>query len=125
MRRKRLTIPVKNVIFVFPRPFKILFNVVFKYKKGQIHARIVIKLPAKELENTNSPRNFPNIKKKTVQIQPKRIQKKKVFLMVLFNVAVFPDACDSETEGRSINEIELVKAFGNRMNGSAIPVNMP
>ena len=92
MRRKRLNIPVKNVIFVFPRPFKMLVKVVFKYKKGQIHARIVIKLPAKELENTNSPRNFPNNKKKIVQTHPKKIQKKEVFLMVLFNAAICPDA---------------------------------
>jgi hypothetical protein len=98
---------------------------VFKYKKGQIHARIVIKFPAKELEKTNSPRNFPNNKKKTVQIHPKKMQKKNVFLIVLFNNEVCPDAFDSEMEGRSINEIELVKAFGNRMNGSAMPVNMP
>ena len=125
MRRKRLTIPVKKVMCVFPNPFNMLFNVVFKYKKGQIHARIVIKLPANALEKTNSPRNFPNIKKKIVQKAPKRMQKKKVFLMVLFSVVICPDACASETEGRSIKEIELVRAFGNRMNGSTIPVKIP
>ena len=85
-------IPVKKVRDVLPRPFKTLFNVVFKYKNGQIHANTVIKFPANELEKTKFPRKFPNIKKKIKQIQPKDMQKKKVFRIVLFNAAICPAA---------------------------------
>ena len=92
MRMARLSKLMRKEMVAFPKPLIMLIKVAFKYKKGQIHARIVIKLPAKELENTNSPRNFPNNKKKIVQTHPKKIQKKEVFLMVLFNAAICPDA---------------------------------
>ena len=64
MRINNPIIPLKNVTEVFPSPFNTLVNVVFKYKNGQIQARIVMKFPANELEKTNSPKKFPNIKKK-------------------------------------------------------------
>ena len=117
--------PLKKVTVVFPSPFKTLLKVVFKYKKGQSHARIVIKFPASSFEKMNSPRNFPKSKKNRRQQQPKKMQKVKDFLMVLFKASRCPPACDSETAGRSIKEMEPVNAFGNRMNGSAIPVRIP
>ena len=116
---------MKNVIEVFPKPFNTLLNVVFKYKKGQSHASTVIKFPAIEFEKMNSPRNFPKIKKKKRQQQPSKIQKVKDFRRVFFKVSRCPPACDSETAGRSIKEIEPVNAFGNKIKGSAIPVRIP
>ena len=125
MRRNRLEIPLKKVRLVLPRPFSTLVSVVFKYRNGQIHAKIVIKLPASELEKTNSPRNFPKIKKKAMQLQPNRMQNKNVFLIVFLNVVVCPEAFDSETEGSNIKESEPVRAFGNNIKGRAIPVKIP
>lgn len=125
MRIKRPIIPLKNVILVFPRPFRTLLRVVFKYKKGQSHASTVIKFPASVFEKINSPRKFPKSRKKRRQQQPKKMQKVKDFLRVFFKVSKCPPACDSETAGRSIKEIEPVSAFGNKINGSAIPVKIP
>ena len=75
--KNRLITPLINVIFVLPNPFNTLDNVVFKYKKGQIHASVVMKTPARELEYTKFPKNSPNIKKKMRQVKPKMIQNEK------------------------------------------------
>ena len=125
MRINNPKIPLKNVIEVFPSPFNTLVNVVFKYKNGQIQARIVMKFPANGLEKTNSPKKFPNIKKKRRHPHPSVRQKEKVRLIVFFKTIKFPSACDSETAGKSIIAIEPVNALGKRINGSAIPFNMP
>ena len=79
-------IPQKNVMAVLPSPFKTLFKVVFKYKKGQSHARTVMKLPASSLEKINVPRCFPKIKKNSKQIHPRAIQKRKALWVVCFKV---------------------------------------
>ena len=125
MRRKSPRIPLVKVRFVSPRPFNMLFKVVFKYKNGQIHARIVMNFPASSLEKTWLPRKFPNVKKNSRQPNPRNIQKEKVFLMVYFRDSSSPRACVSETRGRSINEIDPVRALGNKIKGSAIPVRTP
>ena len=125
MRINNPKTPLKNVTEVFTSPFNTLVNVVFKYKNGQIQARIVIKFPANGLEKTNSPKKFPNIKKKKRHPKPRKRQKEKVCLIVFFKTIKFPSACDSETAGKSIIAIELVNAFGKRKNGSAIPFNIP
>ena len=78
----------------------------------------MIKSPANALENINSPRKFPNTKKKSRQIHPKRIQKEKVLLTVAFRESRCPEACDSETAGRSIKEMEPVSALGNKIKGN-------
>lgn len=72
-------IPLRNVMPVFPKPFKTLLNVVFRYKNGQIHAKTVIKSPAIVLENRNSPNKFPKSKKKKKQQIPNIMQKVKDF----------------------------------------------
>ena len=59
-------IPHEKVMSVRPRPFSTLFKVVFRYKKGQIHASTVMKSPAKGLEKRKFPKKFPKSKKKTL-----------------------------------------------------------
>ena len=44
---------------------------------------------------------------------------------MFFRTIKLPSACDSETAGKSIIAIEPVNALGKRINGSAIPFNMP
>ena len=79
IRINKPVIPLKKVTPVLPRPFKMLVSVVFKYKNGQIQASTVMKFPARELENTNFPRKFPNIKKNKRHPKPKSRQKENVF----------------------------------------------
>jgi hypothetical protein len=50
MRIKSPAIPLKKVMSVRPSPLRTLCRVVFKYKKGQIQERMVIKSPASSFE---------------------------------------------------------------------------
>ena len=45
MRRQMPQVLIEKETVVFPRPFNILISVVFAYIKGQIQARIIMKLP--------------------------------------------------------------------------------
>ena len=121
----RPQIPLKNVTLVRPRPFSTLLNVVLRYKNGQIHASVLIKLPASWLEKTKFPRKSPKMMKKSRQEKPKNKQNRNVLFKIFFKAVVRPCAWDSDTLGSSIREMEPVKALGNKIKGSAIPVKIP
>ena len=56
----RETVFCQKVVTAFPIPFRILVRVVPKYRKGQIHARIRINFPARELAKRTLPMLSPN-----------------------------------------------------------------
>ena len=49
IRIRRPVVLMKNEVVVFPSPFNVLIKVLFVYKKGQIHERVKINLPASVL----------------------------------------------------------------------------
>ena len=121
----RETVFCQKVVTAFPIPFRILVRVVPKYRKGQIHARIRINFPARELAKRTLPMLSPKQRKIPVQRIPRIRQYWMVFSSVREICLWLPAACASETVGSSITEIELVMAEGKSTKGSAIPVSTP
>ena len=74
MRMPRLTELIAKDSEVFPMPLIMLINVLLAYKKGQIHARVLIKSPARELSNKNSPIHFQKASKTMQQALPRNTQ---------------------------------------------------
>ena len=73
---------LKKPVPVRPRPFKILCKVWFRYKNGQIQARVRIKSPARVLRKKKFPRKRPKSRKRTVKLIPSGRQKDTVFRTV-------------------------------------------
>ena len=85
MKKIRIMIPIRLLMkpeAVLPRPFRMLWRVLFRYRKGQIHANVMIKSPAISLLKKKRPRYLPENRKKTVQAIPKGRQKEMVLRMV-------------------------------------------
>ena len=61
---------------VKPRPLIVLIRFPFVYRKGHIHANVIINSPAISLWNRNSPINEPNTIKPIQQRRPKEKQQK-------------------------------------------------
>ena len=116
---------IKKTLAALPKPCKMLVSVVQRYKKGQIKLKEQINLPASTLSNKRFPTGFPNIRKPRVQTPPKIRQEEMVLEAARFTAVLLPVASASETTGRSIREIEPVKAFGKRTSGRAMPVKTP
>ena len=116
---------LRKVRLVRPRPWRMLFRVAFRYKKGQIQARVCIKSPASVLSKKNVPRRWPVSKKKIVQNEPKGRQKPMAFFRVERMRFRSPAAADSETEGRRSTETEPVRTVGNKIKERDIPVKVP
>ena len=70
----------KNVIPVFPRPWRTLEKAPERYNRGQIKLRVSMKDPAISLLNSILPANLPPSRKQTVQKIPKRLQQVAAFL---------------------------------------------
>lgn len=64
----------KKVKVILPNPWRILFNVVDKYKKGQIKLSVIIKRPANGVWKRVLPRKLPVTIKHAVQAMPKKEQ---------------------------------------------------
>ena len=116
MKKIRIMIPIRLLMkpeAVFPRPLRMLWRVLFRYRKGQIQARVMMKSPAISLLKKKRPRYLPVRRKKRVQAIPKGMQRDMVFRMVRAIWFWFPAAWDSETEERSMTETAFVRTLGN------------
>ena len=85
MKKIRIMTPIRLLMkpaAVLPRPFRMLWRVLFRYKKGQIQARVMMKSPAIGFLKKKVPKVFPVRRKKTVQAMPKGRQKRMVLRMV-------------------------------------------
>lgn len=81
---------LKKPVPVRPRPFKILCKVWFRYRNGQIQARVRIKSPARVLRKKKFPRKRPKSRKRTVKLIPSGRQKDTVFRTVPGKACVVP-----------------------------------
>ena len=121
----RLQMLIRKEIVVFPRPLMILIKVVFTYKKGQIHANVRMKSPAKVLSNMSFPIKEPKKRKSNPQKAPKEKPNRMTLYMRDFNCLVLEVACISATVGSNMVDTEFVNAVGKRIQGRAIPVKTP
>ena len=128
MKKIRIMIPMRLLMkpaAVLPRPFRILWRVLFRYRKGQIQARVMMKSPAISLLKKKRPMVLPKRRKKQVQAMPRGRHRVMVLRMVRAIWFLFPAACDSETEERSMTETALVRTLGNWIKAMAMPVRVP
>lgn len=128
MKKIRIMTPIRLLmkpVAVRPKPFRMLCRVLFRYRKGQIQARVMMKSPAISLLKKKRPRRLPVNRKKMVQAIPKGRHREMVFRMVRAIWFWFPAAWDSETEDRSMTETALVKTLGNRIKAMDMPVRVP
>ena len=123
MRRENILII--SVVFIFCKPFKILINVICRYKNGHKKLKRHIKSPARELLNKKVPQKFPKNKKNKVHPNPNKRLKVMDFCMVYFIFILLLVEEASETEGSSNTEAELTKVEGNNTKLNAIPVKTP
>lgn len=110
---------------VFPSPFKTLINVVFVYKNGQIHARVIMNFPAVVLWKSRFPTKLPVKRKNKVHRHPRANTQAVTCLIRRIKVCRLFVACISAIVGSSMVDTELVTAEGKRIHGSAIPVRTP
>ena len=115
----------RKVAVGLPSPCRMLVSVVDRNKKGQIQLRVLIKVPASVFSKTYSPIRRPDSRKNSVLIRPRIIQDSMVFLIARKMSVWSCLAFASEIAGSSMTATELVRTFGNRIMGNAIPVRMP
>ena len=85
MKKIRIMIPIRLLMkpeAVFPKPFRMLWRVLFRYRKGQIQARVMMKSPAISLLKKKRPKCLPVNRKKRVQAIPRGRHREMVFRMV-------------------------------------------
>lgn len=91
-----------------------LVRVVFRYRKGHIKLRIIIKWPAISLLYSILPTVGPNVRKHTRQIQPRRRQYPRHLRTALRMTFWLFVASASDMAGMSSTETELVSVPGKK-----------
>lgn len=124
-RTNREAILMKKVLSVCFRPFIILDNVVWRYKKGQKKLICDINILARSL----SKRRFPQSEEPKWKIKLKPVPsitlRVIVLLMVYEIIFLLLIEAASETVGNRSTEAEVVKVEGKSTRLMAIPVNTP
>ena len=111
----------RNVIPVFPSPWRMLQSAPDIYRKGQTKESARICEAATGLAKRYVPSKSAEIQKNTMHPTPSAKQKTEVMQIRRLIRRLFPTICASETEGKSREDTAPVSALGNMISGMPFP----